>query len=169
MKNYKDSDYALNKYSGGIVFRFADGIVEITLADYLAENPDKTEADYHALKELSDSIYLEQVQVENAQTYKNSPYDELNGTALCHAPSPEDYFIGKIDAREAAERRRERLIQASYALGILTEVQRHRYLMYHVDGMTMREIAAIEGAHFTTVHESLQAADKKIKKVLAAG
>jgi hypothetical protein len=39
MKNYKDSDYALNKFSEGIVYRFADRIVEITLEDYLAENP----------------------------------------------------------------------------------------------------------------------------------
>ena len=43
MKNYKDSDYALNKYSQGIVYKFADGIVEITLEDYLRDNPDKTE------------------------------------------------------------------------------------------------------------------------------
>ena len=40
MKNYKDSDYARNKFSEGIVYRFADRIVEITLKDYLAENPD---------------------------------------------------------------------------------------------------------------------------------
>lgn len=43
MKNYKDSDYALNRYSQGIVYKFSDGIVEITLEDYLRDNPDKTE------------------------------------------------------------------------------------------------------------------------------
>lgn len=74
MKNYRDSDYALNKHSKGIVYRFADKIVEVTLAGYLAENPDKTEADFRMLKELSDSIYLDQVQDENAQTKKNSPF-----------------------------------------------------------------------------------------------
>jgi DNA-directed RNA polymerase specialized sigma24 family protein len=169
MNNYKNSDYALNKYSEGIVYRFADGIVEITLADYLAENPGKTEGDYRALKALSDSIFLEEVQAENTQTYKNSPYDELKGTALCQTPSPEDYFIGEIDAREESERRKECLDIANRALDKLTELQRRRYLMYHVDGMAIRAIADIEGTHFTTVHESLQAADKKIKKVLASG
>jgi len=169
MQNYKDSDYALNKYSEGIVYRFANGIVEVTLAGYLAENPGKTEADFRALKAISDSLYLEQVQAGNSQTYKNSPYDELNETALCQSPSPEDYHIGKIDAREEAERRRERLYIANLALGKLTEIQRRRYLMHHAEGMTTREIADIEGTHFTTVHESLQAADKKIKKVLASG
>ena len=33
MKNYKDSDYALNKFSEGIVYRFADRIAEITLEE----------------------------------------------------------------------------------------------------------------------------------------
>jgi len=56
MKHYTNSDYALNKYSEGIVYRFADSIVEITLADYLAENPSKTEGDFRELKELSDGI-----------------------------------------------------------------------------------------------------------------
>lgn len=46
MKNYRKSDYALNKYRKGIVYKFADGIVEVTLEDYLRENPDKTETDF---------------------------------------------------------------------------------------------------------------------------
>jgi RNA polymerase sigma factor (sigma-70 family) len=168
LKNYKDSDYALNKYSEGIVYRFADGIVEITLADYLAENPGKTEADFRALKELSDADYFERDRLENAQTKKNSPLNELDDTALCEAPSPEDYLIGVIDSQEKSKRRQERLAVANRALNKLTEIQRRRYLMYHVDDMTTREIAESEGTHFTTVHESLQAAEKKIKKVLAS-
>jgi hypothetical protein len=60
MKNYQDSDYALNKHSNGIVYRFADGSrFTVTLTDYLAENPDKTEDDFRRFKELSDSDYLE--------------------------------------------------------------------------------------------------------------
>ena len=54
MKNYTDCDYALNKINkNAIVYRFADEVVEVTLADFLAENPDKTEADFRALKEFS--------------------------------------------------------------------------------------------------------------------
>ena len=61
MKNYKDSDYALNKFSEGIVYKFADRIVEITLEDYLAENPGRTAQDFLELKALSDEIYHQQV------------------------------------------------------------------------------------------------------------
>ena len=38
MKNYKDSDCALNKFSEGIVSKFTDRIVEITPEAYLVEN-----------------------------------------------------------------------------------------------------------------------------------
>jgi len=31
LKNYRESDYALNKYSQGIIYKFADGVVEVTL------------------------------------------------------------------------------------------------------------------------------------------
>ena len=57
MRNYKDSDYALNRYSQGIVYKFADGIVEVTREDYLRDNPDQTEDDFAQLKALSDEIY----------------------------------------------------------------------------------------------------------------
>lgn len=37
MRSYQDNDYAVNKYSEGIVYRFSDGYVEITLEKYLQE------------------------------------------------------------------------------------------------------------------------------------
>ena len=169
MKNYTDSDYALNKYSDNIVYRFADSIVEITLTDYLTENPGMTEADFYALKKHSDNIYHEQIQAENTQTYKNTPFDELNETALCLKLSPEDSFIGELEAQEEAERR-ERLIEtACRALETLTEIQRRRYLMYRVEGLSTWQIASSEGINQKSVHECLQAAEKKIKKFLVNG
>jgi DNA-directed RNA polymerase specialized sigma24 family protein len=62
-----------------------------------------------------------------------------------------------------------RAVRAKAAWDRLTEVQRRRYRMYHAEGLTVREIAEREGSHFTAVHESLQAADKKIKKFLIKG
>lgn len=44
LKNHKESDYTLNKYSQGIVYKFEDGIVEVTLGpkklnrQFFAEN-----------------------------------------------------------------------------------------------------------------------------------
>jgi len=166
MKNFTNSDYALNKHSDGIVYRFADRIVEVTLADYLAENPSKTEADFRALKEFSDRDYRERDRSDYRQTWKNAPLDELSETELCAVPSPEAEVI---DAPEEAERQANRAALAKRALDKLTEVQQRRYLMYHVDGLTVREIAEKESAHFTSVHESITAAENRIKKFLANG
>lgn len=44
MRKYWTSDYAVNKGREGIVYQFADGSeTEISLAEYLQVNPDKTE------------------------------------------------------------------------------------------------------------------------------
>ena len=59
MKNYVQSDYALNKSAKGIIYRFADRIVEITQDDYLHENPDKTPANFAELKALSVADYYD--------------------------------------------------------------------------------------------------------------
>ena len=50
VQNYRKSDYAINKNSPNIVYRFHNEIIEITLEDYLKENPDKTEHDFAELK-----------------------------------------------------------------------------------------------------------------------
>ena len=168
MKNFTNSDYALNKHSKGIVYRFADKIVEITLADYLAENPDKTGADFLALKEISDSDYFTTDRAEYAQTKKNLYFNDLDETMLCGAPSPEKMLISEITAKEEAERQEQRLDMKNLALGKLTVTQRRRYLLYRVDGKTEEEIADMEGATQQAVSQSLLWSDRKIKKVLAA-
>lgn len=93
MKNYRESDYALNKYSRGIVYKFADGVVEVTLEDYLRENPGKTEADFLELKALSDEMYLDQVRMETAQGKKLVSLHGLEETDACATrPLDEEYM-----------------------------------------------------------------------------
>lgn len=164
MKNYRDSDYAANKYAEGIVYRFADKTVEVTLEDYLRDNPDKTEADFAELKALSDEMYLEQVRDENRQTYRNVSIHSLDETAACCVPSPEEVLI---DLPEQAAQKEHMRQQAYQALKTLTETQRRRFLLYYVDGVKMRDIAASEGVHHPRIVKSIQDAEKKIKNFLA--
>ena len=83
MQNYRKSDYAINKSSPNIVYRFHNEIIEITLEDYLKENPDKTEHDFAELKALSDQIYYEQDRAESAQTLKDVSIHGLEETEHC--------------------------------------------------------------------------------------
>jgi RNA polymerase sigma factor (sigma-70 family) len=163
MKNYTNSDFAVNKFSNGIVYRFATGAVEITLEDYLRENPGMTEADFAELKALSDEMYEEQSRDENRQTYRNVSFHDLEEIEICSTSSPEHEIIDKPEEAAKKKQRRELGLQA---LDKLTEVQRRRYLMYHVDGLKLEEIAEIEGVAFQSIAESLEAAKKKINKFL---
>ena len=83
MRDYRKSDYAINKYSPNIVYRFHDEIVEVSLEDYLKENPDKTAQDFTKLKALSDEIYYEQDRAESAQTRKDVSIHGLEETEHC--------------------------------------------------------------------------------------
>jgi hypothetical protein len=125
MKNFKDSDYAVNKNAKGIVYRFADQTVEVTLEDYLRENPGKTAADFAALKALSDEDYYATDRSDYRQTWKNTSFDTLDEdeTALFSAPSVEEELIERGE-REAAYAKRKSTV--ARALDTLTEVQRRR-------------------------------------------
>jgi DNA-directed RNA polymerase specialized sigma24 family protein len=87
---------------------------------------------------------------------------------LCQSPSPEDLHFNALDAFEEARRYERRLETMRLILDKFSNVQRRRYVMYHVDGLTVREIADIEGISHVAVVYSLELADKKIKKVLTS-
>lgn len=122
MRDYRKSDYAINKYSPNIVYRFQDEIIEISLDDYLKENPDKTEQDFSELKALSDAIYYDQDRSENAQTRKDVSIYGLEETDCCSTRSLEDEW--EELAVEIQNRRYARIaLDRLFAAGVLTEVQ----------------------------------------------
>ena len=164
MKNYQNSDYALNKINKhAIVYRFANEIVEVMLTDYLSENPNKTKADFLILKELSDADYLEQDRREYRQTWKNVPLYYLDEAEVGAVPSPEDDIINQPERIRQREQRRK---LAAQVLKTLSVVQQRRYLLHVVDGLTTREIAEKEGVGQRSVMDSIEIANRKIEKFL---
>ncbi|MDR1821869.1 MAG: sigma-70 region 4 domain-containing protein [Oscillospiraceae bacterium] len=164
MKNYRDSDYAANKYSYGIVYRFSDRTIVVTLADYLRENPGKTEADFAELKAASDVMFLKQARGDNVQSRHTAPLCSIEKIAFCSAASPEEAFFAEDEADTCAERTR----LANAALNELTETQRRRYALHNLYGMTTRKIAETEGVSQRSVMDSSEFAQRKINKFLAA-
>lgn len=160
MKNYKTTDYAINKYSEAIVYRFDDKIIEVTLEQYLVENPTKTEEDYKRLKAISDDIYLVQDRADNAQTKKNvsiHSFEEIESFGACSME--EDY----IDKQEKLRVRR-----AVYQLlknDVLTIIQKRRFELFFLKGLSTRRIAEIEHARQNAVWESIKLAQNKLIKL----
>lgn len=161
MKNYWASDYALNRKSAGIVYRFADGVVEITLEDYIRENPDKTEEDFRKLKEISDELYADQERKQHTSTYLDIPLHCCKGVCT---PSAEEVWEQMLTRRELEKLRAclERFLQSS----LLTEIQRRRFSLYCIEAASTRQIAGAEGVSQCSVWECLHACQKKFKNFL---
>ncbi|MCH1948188.1 RNA polymerase subunit sigma-24 [Enterocloster sp. OA13] len=159
MRNYQESDYALNKYSEGIVYKFADGIVEVTLADYLRDNPDKTAEDFAKLKALSDELYHEQDLDETAYGKRARKLDWLAESEEYATPSVDITLIHNSDKGQALKAAK-RLLES----GKLTEVQRRRFLLHYFKGLSIRQIAGLEQVDYRAVWESLHWSTKKLKK-----
>ena len=160
MRNYKDSDYALNRYSQGIVYKFADGIVEVTLEEYLRDNPDKTEEDFAELKALSDEIYYQQDRQEYRVSHRNVSISGMEDTLVASALSVDAELIQKAEEKKALE--------AAICLlknGKLTDIQKRRFYLHFFQGLSTRQIAKLEGINQKTAWESLMWAEKKLKKI----
>ena len=166
MNHYGYNDYAINKKSGGIVYDFADGAKEITLADFLAGTPGATPDDFASLKAWSDQNYLKLDRGGYNKTRKDVNLDWADQAGKCKTASPEDDLIAAVNAREESERRERQAVLAMQALERLTDKQRRRYLLYVTGGLTVREIATSEGIAFQVVGRSVLSAKKKMEKFL---
>ena len=162
MKNYRSTDYALNKYNEAIVYRNSDGSrTAVTLEQYLEENPYSTEKDYADLKELSDSIYLEQDRAEYRQTWKNISIHKLGKDIDYGELAFDELLFDEID--------RYTVIKAFYKLfeeGSLTDHQERRFRLHIIKGLSHRQIAIREGVAVRAITQSIHAAIHKLKKKL---
>ena len=167
MKKYQDTDYALNKFSKGIVYKFTDNIIEITLSDYLSENPEKTAEDFYKFKAISDEIYLKQAQDEDTKTRRNIPLKQVEDALICERPTPEQEVLTALNECEEDIRKNKLLEIAKLSLQSLTIIQRRRYLMYHVYNLNMRQIVDIEGVGISKIHKSINTAKNKINEFIS--
>lgn len=159
MRNYNESDYALNKYSEGIVYKFADGSKHtIMLADYLKANPDKTAEDFAKLKAFSDEVYHEQVIVEHRTGRLDVTINGLEETEQLATVSLDTELIHKADG-QAAMKAAKQLLDS----GNLTEIQRRRFVLHFFQGMSTRQIGAMESVSHIAVHKSIRLATEKMK------
>ena len=161
MSKYQDSDYAVNKLSKGIVYRFSNETIEITLEAYLRDNPGKTKADFTALKALSDEIYYEQDRADSAQTRKDISIHGLETQRCATRPLDEEWLekLLEIQNRQYARQALRRLLQS----GVLTNVPRRRFFLHVFQGQSTRQIARLDGTSHQAVAKSLNLAIAKLK------
>ena len=161
MKNYRDSDYAVNKRSKGIVYRFTEDrrtvTVTVTLDDCLADNPALTPEDFRRLKIYSTAIYHAQDILGNRQTRKNVSMSGLDHRIACGDRSPGEACVMGLD-KNAAMSAYARLAES----GALSQKQARRFALFIFGGLTQRQIAAVEGVCQKAVNDSLKLARRKL-------
>ena len=111
--------------------------------------------------------YSEGDRADYRQTWKNTPFADSDETLLNAETSAEGSYFGDIEVHEDNEQFQSQLIMAHQILDKLTEVQRRRFVMHRIEGLTTRQIAEIEGVGHSKIQKSLEGAEKKIKKVLS--
>lgn len=160
MKNYTESAYVLNKYSENIVYRFSDGIVEVTMEDYLKQNPHKTEQDFKKLKAISDEIFYEEDRADSRHSKKKLSLEYMKESEMVQSNTLDEQFIHKQDG-QAALRAAHILLKGSE----LTEIQKRRFIAHYFNNVPIREIARLEDRHMKSIQESLESANAKLKNI----
>lgn len=105
-----------------------------------------------------DESYRKEDNLARKCRYHHYSYDAIDfeGEEYADPDTPESILTDSEAEAESNAR-------YAQALTLLTEVQRSRFLMYAA-GLSTHEIARREGTNQKSVHESIEAARKKLKK-----
>lgn len=117
-----------------------------TPADVIAEVQQFLNEDYRRIKSEERKYDRHTYELEGRK-YEGSDY--------AYRKTPEWIYLHK-----------EQLEEMLSALDSLTETQRRRFGMFWDAGLSIREIARIEGADYKSVRESIETARKKLSKVI---
>lgn len=166
MSNYRESEYALNYKKAGIVYRFADCIIEISVEEFLLAHPDLTQQDFLRWKQISDEMYLQEKLANWRCTHKDCWLDaQLTHDALT-VPSAEEALLDEENRKTERLAHRQKMHVSKLVLDTLSPKQRRRFLLHVVNRKTLEQIAKLEGVSFQAIQLSIKIAYKKIRKYL---
>jgi RNA polymerase sigma factor (sigma-70 family) len=81
------------------------------------------------------------------------------------------WYESQEEVEQALDRGRKRASQLVLLVQLieecLTAPQRTCAKLYYLEGKSLREIAAMTGVHFTTVHQHVRAATKRLRREVA--
>ena len=159
------SNWALNKGNkDAIIYVHGNEIVRITVETFVKDGG--SIAEFRHLKAESDAMFHGEDNLDVNENRNSDSFEVADQRGDCFAKSPEDLIVERIDRQIHHEYLATLKPIARQALEKLTEVQRRRYLLHVCEGLTTRRIAEIEGRDHSSIVESLQSADKKIKKFI---
>jgi DNA-directed RNA polymerase specialized sigma24 family protein len=186
--DYQNAEfYKLNKNNPDLVYNFADELItyrketdengNLQIVEYrkkdgrkgkkttrrVVPSHDMSIEDFDAWKkQLTDDAH-EYFNKDKRETRENVSIENLLETDLVCEESVEEEYLRAEEERQALPKTMK---EALGILDVLTPKQRSRYIQSKVYGKSVRDIAAEEGSDWTSVWESINAAEKRIEKEL---
>ena len=186
--DYQNAEfYKLNKNNSDLVYNFADELItyrketdengNVQIVEYRKKDGRKGKKttrrvvpshemsieDFDAWKkQLTDDAH-EYFNKDKRETRENVSIENLLETDLVCDESVEEEYLRAEEERQALPKTMK---EALGILDVLTPKQRSRYIQSKVYGKSVRDIAAEEGSDWTSVWESINAAEKRIEKEL---
>jgi DNA-directed RNA polymerase specialized sigma24 family protein len=186
--DYQNAEfYKLNKNNPDLVYNFADELItyrkeedangNLQIVEYRKKDSRKGKKttrrvvpshemsieDFDAWKkQLTDDAH-EYFNKDKRETRENVSFENLLETDLVCEESVEEEYLRAEEERQALPKTMK---EALGILDVLTPKQRSRYIQSKVYGKSVRDIAAEEGSDWTSVWESINAAEKRIEKEL---
>jgi DNA-directed RNA polymerase specialized sigma24 family protein len=186
--DYQNAEfYKLNKNNSDLVYNFADELItyrketdengNLQIVEYRKKDGRKGKKttrrvvpshemsieDFDAWKkQLTDDAH-EYFNKDKRETRENVSIENLLETDLVCEESVEEEYLRAEEERQALPKTMK---EALGILDVLTPKQRSRYIQSKVYGKSVRDIAAEEGSDWTSVWESINAAEKRIEKEL---
>ncbi len=151
----RKTDYARNKKDRtAIVYCDADGrITRLTREDFVSLE------EFLRWKAWSDACYHIMEKADHLYADNTLSLDNLSEAAVAVSPL-EDAVLRQ---EETAKRDTDYRLLASAMETCLTETQRRRFWLYHVDGLNEYEIARAENVQQQNISKSIRAARKKLQ------
>ena len=186
--DYQNAEfYKLNKNNPDLVYNFADELItyrketdengNLQIVEYRKKDGRKGKKttrrvvpshemsieDFDAWKkQLTDDAH-EYFNKDKRETRENVSIENLLETDLVCDESVEEEYLRAEEERQALPKTMK---EALGILDVLTPKQRSRYIQSKAYGKSVRDIAAEEGSDWTSVWESINAAEKRIEKEL---
>lgn len=154
----RNSDHALNKRDAdAIVYQDASGnTIRLTRADFASEE------EFLIWKAWSDADYHRREKEDHLHANHTVSFEDLPDR-LSTLPSMDNTLADEFDRQEQKRLHTEAM---ELLKSCLSEIQFRRFWMHYVEGRTIREIARVESISYQCVSKSIQAAEKKIFKIL---
>ena len=184
MAKTRINQYVANKYTEDIVYHYTNdevdryrkterGVLLIhkdrkgRIIERLLKDHEFPLSEFDRMKAVSDEDYRERNTGDVREHRHCVSLTNLEETRICSSvQSAEDEYIADYEPDEVEDDFRTMENAEAIMNACLTETQKRRFYLYYYQNLSCRKIAMMEGVDWTSIRETIDSSNQKIKKFL---